>query len=168
MKILIGKIVKPQGVNGELKVYPNDTNLEQYKNITKIYLDNQEIIVKKWAVRSGFFYLTIPNCKDRNQAELYRGKDVYVDDEQINLNPNTYFTEDIIGCEIYDESDNYISTVLDIENYGATDIFVVQEDGRQYMVPFVTKIFCNVDTKSKKITAKKDLYDEAKVWKLIF
>ena len=164
MKILIGKIVKPQGVNGELKVYPNDNNLNQYKNISKIYLDGIEIAVKKWVVRSGFFYLTLPNCKDRNSAELYRGKDVYVDEEQIVLNPNTYFTDDIIGCEIYDENDNYISTVLDIENYGATDIFVVLEDGRQLMVPFVTKIFYSIDPKSKKILAKKELYDEAKVW----
>ena len=33
MKQLLGKIIKPQGVKGELKVYPADSDLSIYKNV---------------------------------------------------------------------------------------------------------------------------------------
>ena len=167
MKVLIGKIVKPQGINGELKIYPNDDKLNQFKNITQIYFstNTEPISVKSWKIRGEFIYVTLPNVKDRDQAESYRNKDVYVDDNQINLNPNTYFTDDIISCEVYDEQDNYLGTILDIENYGATDIFVILQEGRQVMVPFATRIFINIDVNNKKIIANRQLYEEAKVWK---
>ena len=167
MRVLIGKIVKPQGIKGELKIYPNDDKLNQFKKISNIsFSENGELIkVKNWAVRNGFFYVTLPGVNDRDIAEKYRNKNVYVDEEEINLNPDTYFTEDIIGCDIYDENDNFLGAILDIENYGATDIFVILEDGREVMVPFATRIFVEINTNDKKIVAKRDLYDGAKVWK---
>ena len=46
---------------------------------------------------------------------------------------------------------------------GATDIFVVMQEGRELMVPFVTKIFYKVDIKNKKLFAYLNLYNEAAV-----
>ena len=65
MKTLIGKIVKPQGVKGELKVYPADTNLDIYKNLKEIYIEDSQTPIKlnKLSLRQGFMYITISSIK---------------------------------------------------------------------------------------------------------
>lgn len=160
---LIGKIVKPQGVKGELKVYPADNNLDMYKNVKNIYLDNNSnsIKIKKLVLRQGFIYLTLDGVNDRNQAELYRNKKVYTNDNELVLKEDTYYTEDLINADIFDQSGQFIGTILDVDNYGSADVITILEDDREYSVPFLTSIFVCVE-KSKIIVNKKK-YDEAKI-----
>ncbi len=164
MKILIGKVVKPQGVKGELKVYPADSNLDIYKNIKEIYIDNssEPTKIKHMSLRQGFIYLTLQGLSDRTKAELYRNKSLYVNEEDIILNENTYYTENLIGIEVVDKSNNYIGTVVDIESYGAADVItILEEDKREYKIPFLTSVVVSV--KNDYLIVDKQRYNEVKI-----
>ena len=49
MKVVLGKIVKPQGCNGEMKIYPADTEVSIYKNVKNVYIGNEKIKVTRLA-----------------------------------------------------------------------------------------------------------------------
>lgn len=160
-KFLIGKIIKPQGVKGELKLSLTDTNAKIYKNVTHVYLNNsdEQIKVQNFVVRQGFGYLTIPTCKDRNQAELFRNTSVYANKEQIDLGDLTYFVDDIIDADVVSENGEFIGTLVEITNYGSTDIFtVIDENGREMDVPFLSSIF--VEINKERVVVNKEKFFE--------
>lgn len=163
MRILIGKVVKPQGVRGELKVYPADTNLDIYKNVKTIYFDNSNMKIKlqSLSLRQGFIYIKTPDIKDRNMAELYRNKQVFTDDSQLTLKEDTYFVDDLLDKEVVDQSGNFVGTIVDIESYGAADVITILQDSREYKIPFLTSIVLNVTQDYVVINLQK--YNEVKI-----
>ena len=163
MKVLIGKIIKPQGLNGEMKIYPNDDNLSIYKKVNAIYLgENSTLVpVKKLSARQGYLYLTLASVKDRDEAEKYRNVFVYVEEEQLVLQNDMYLSDYIVGAEVVTTEGEYVGEVLEIENFGASDVFTILEDGRQYMVPFITSIFVKIE--KDMLVINKERYDEVKI-----
>lgn len=164
MKVLVGKIVKPQGLKGELKIYPQDTNLDIYKNIKNVYIENDINSVKilHKSLRMGFVYLLLQGISNRDIAEKYRNKKVYVDDSEIVLSENTYYTDKLLNMEVVDTTGKYVGIIVDIESYGAADVLtILQEDKREYKIPFLTSIVINISKNNVIIDKKK--YDEAKI-----
>ena len=161
MKVVLGKIVKPQGCNGEMKIYPADTEVSIYKNVKNVYIGNEKIKVTRLAIRQDFLYLTIPTVKDRNVAETYRGKQVFVDEEELALKENTYLTEDMMSADVVDENGEFIGNIVDVESYGSADVLTILEDKREYKIPFLTSIVTKVT--KEKVVLNRDKYDEVKI-----
>lgn len=161
MKQLLGKIIKPQGVKGELKVYPADSDLSIYKNVKNVFIDNEKITLSNFAIRQQFIYIKIPNCNDRNLAEKYRNKQIFVDSNELKLKDNMYFTDDMLNKDVVSESGEYIGILVDIESYGSADVLTILEDKREYKIPFLTSIVLNINQDS--IIVDKAKYDEVKI-----
>ena len=161
MKQLLGKIIKPQGVKGELKVYPADSDLSIYKNVKNIFIDNEKITLSSFAIRQQFIYIKLPNCNDRNLAEKYRNKQIFVDSNELKLKGNMYFTDDMLNKDVVSESGEYIGILVDIESYGSADVLTILEDKREYKIPFLTSIVLNINQDS--IIVDKAKYDEVKI-----
>lgn len=161
MKQLLGKIIKPQGVKGELKVYPADSDLSIYKNVKNVFIDNEKITLSNFAIRQQFIYIKLPNCNDRNLAEKYRNKQIFVDSNELKLKDNMYFTDDMLNKDVVSESGEYIGILVDIESYGSADVLTILEDKREYKIPFLTSIVLNINQDS--IIVDKAKYDEVKI-----
>lgn len=161
MKQLLGKIIKPQGVKGELKVYPTDSDLSIYKNVKNVFIDNEKITLSNFAIRQQFIYIKLPNCNDRNLAEKYRNKQIFVDSNELKLKDNMYFTDDMLNKDVVSESGEYIGILVDIESYGSADVLTILEDKREYKIPFLTSIVLNINQDS--IIVDKAKYDEVKI-----
>ena len=161
MKQLLGKIIKPQGVKGELKVYPADSDLSIYKNVKNIFIDNEKITLSSFAIRQQFIYIKLPNCNDRNLAEKYRNKQIFVDSNELKLKDNMYFTDDMLNKDVVSDSGEYIGILVDIESYGSADVLTILEDKREYKIPFLTSIVLNINQDS--IIVDKAKYDEVKI-----
>ena len=162
-KFYLGKVVKPQGVKGELKIMPNVNNQNMIEDVKQIYFnnDNEAMDVVKIVYRLGFVYLTIKGIDDRNKAENYRNFKVYTLKSDIKTKQDEFLTEDLIGLNVFDEDNVLIGTILEIENYGANDIVKILEDKREYSVAFLKNIFVSI-TKQRIILNRKK-YDEAKL-----
>ncbi len=161
MKQLLGKIIKPQGVKGELKVYPADSDLSIYKNVKNVFIDNEKITLSNFAIRQQFIYIKLPNCNDRNLAEKYRNKQIFVDSNELKLKDDMYFTDDMLNKDVVSESGEYIGILVDIESYGSADVLTILEDKREYKIPFLTSIVLNINQDN--IVVDKAKYDEVKI-----
>ena len=42
---------------------------------------------------------------------------------------------------LYDEKDEIVGQIIDVINYGACDIFIIEKEGREYQVPYVDDVF---------------------------
>ncbi|MDD4111224.1 MAG: 16S rRNA processing protein RimM, partial [Clostridia bacterium] len=72
--IKIGVIAKPQGIKGEVKLFPDD-KAERYLELKSVFIDNLEMKINSIFARDGFLYVKFNDIDDRNAAELLRGKE---------------------------------------------------------------------------------------------
>lgn len=123
-KLLIGRVVKPQGIKGEVKVLLLTDGFFSVKNLKEAYIGDKLYkinSIKDAGVPCAF--LGLQGICDRNAAEALRGADVYADKSLINKDKNAYFIEDLIGLTLYAGEDK-IGTIQDVIKSNV-DMFVI-------------------------------------------
>lgn len=160
MKIELGKILKPQGIKGELKVLP--LSLPDYlKSVELVDVNGREAKILSCSIREGYAYVKLDICKDRDTAEILRDCIISADKESLpDLAEGQYFYEDLIGCNVYFEDGEFVGEIVDIENYGSADIFVIKNGLKLINCPYVNNVFKSFDIKQKRIVANRKDFDE--------
>ena len=158
----VAKIVKPQGIKGEVKAQPLTNVLAVFENLKKINVDGEEKNIQKLTLRQGFLYIKFEDINDRNAAESLRNKPLFVSKATLSshLQEDEILVDDIVGTILFDTEGNLVGQVVDVENYGATFNFIIQKDGRTIQTPFVVGLF-EKDGDILKVNRKK--FDEVSV-----
>lgn len=141
--IEIAKILKPQGIKGEVKALPLTNVLAVFDNIEICRVGNREMKIEHISLRQGFLYIKFEGVNTRNDAELYRNQDILVEKSFVEdlKDEDEFLIDDLIGMVIYDDHGDMVGQIVDIENYGACDIFVLEKEDREFEVPFVEDVF---------------------------
>lgn len=159
--VCVGKIIKPQGIKGEVKILPLVDIPAIFNGKHQLYIEKRPSPHKSATFRQGFAYVCFNEIADRNVAENYRGKFVYITKEEFEkLAVDDFLIDDLIGTVLYDEEGNLIGQILGVTNYGFDDILIVKEEGRTYEVPFKKAIFKKI---KGQLVANRIEFDGAKV-----
>lgn len=165
-KIIIGKVIKPQGIKGEIKVDIAATDMALASKLTQVYIDDK--IFKVECVKSlvNGVFVKLAGISDRNQAELLRGKNISIErDKMPKLEEGRYLITDVIGCDVLVDS-KPVGVLKDILQYGAADVYVVKGTNgyKDFMFPCLKKVLVKVDTEDKKIYLKSDILEQIAVY----
>ena len=157
-RITIGKILKPKGLRGDVKILPLSDIPNRFQHLTSVCVrrsDGQEVSLRIANVRSykGFVYLRFSD-RDSREAVL----DLI--DGEIQVDPSTapelpegvYYHFEILDSEVYTDEGQRLGVVVDILETGAHDVYVVQEGQREYLIPVTDDIVRQIDRTQKKIT----------------
>ncbi|MDE6583289.1 MAG: ribosome maturation factor RimM [Clostridia bacterium] len=159
--VCVGKIIKPQGIKGEVKILPLVDLPAIFNGKHALYIEKKETPFKTATFRLGYGYVHFDVITDRNVAEKYRNKEVYITKEEFEkIAVDDFLIEDLIGTLLYDENGEFAGQIMDITNYGFDDIVIVKCEERMYEVPFRKGIFQH---KGKEITVIRKEFDGAKV-----
>lgn len=167
-QILVGKILKPQGIKGEVKVKPMLDKLERFSSFEKFFVGrkNQVFEVEKIDIRFGYAYVTFKNIKTRNEAETLRNLSLFVSREDFGrLDEDSFLLDDLIGLDvIYQGTKQCAGKIIDVEQFGSADVItVLSGDGRKYQLPFLKTIFVDVDILGRVTYVDKTTYEEMKI-----
>ncbi len=159
--VCVGKIIKPQGIKGEVKILPLIDIPAIFNGKHFLYIEKRETPLKSASYRLGYAYVLFEEITDRNVAEKYRNMKVYITKEEFEkLSVDDFLIEDLIGTLIYDENNEYVGQIMNVTNYGFDDILIIKEDNHFYEVPFKKAIF---KQDGKRIYAIRNEYNGAKV-----
>lgn len=158
--MIIGKILKPQGIRGELKIKPQ-VDEQNFLNLKSVVIDGKVHTIQSASARDGFVYAFFEEVKDRNDAETLRDKDIIAPQEDLlPLKEDQYYVDDLIGCEVVTEEEEKLGKVVDVLNFGASDILTIKDGSEETMCPFLSKVFLTVDAQNKKIVVNKKRFLE--------
>ncbi len=161
--VSIGKITKPQGVKGEFRLRPNDYEYDHYVDIKTMKLGSQVYNVQHISLRNGFVVVKLQGINDRNTVEALVGTEIYADVADKELADNEYLIADILGASVVDSVTGHnLGMVVDISNYGATDVYTVENDGVNYMFPVARGVITSVDTKARIVYVNSEILDQIK------
>jgi 16S rRNA processing protein RimM len=163
-KLIIGIIVKPQGIKGEVKVKPLTDFAEELQNYKEVYVDGERQKILNIKVVGNEVYYVIRGIADRNAAELLRGKLIEIDrNEAIPLEEGKYYVVDVIGSKVFTDTGKEIGVVKDITTI-STDIYTVTNAKGEIRFPLVKDLLINMDIKNKVMTISEKRFNEVAVY----
>ena len=162
----VGKIVNTHGIRGELKVQLWCDGVDFIKQLDTLYLDeNGENALKVVSVREhkNCAVIRFSGIDDINSAEKYKNRVLYCNRDDAQIDENANYIQDIIGCVVKDaENGTQYGKVLDVLNYGASDILEIENNGKKNYVPLIDDIVKKIDCENLvvEIIPMKGLFDE--------
>lgn len=146
-QILVGKIVAPQGVRGEVRVQTytdSPTDMKDLRVHGEKIAENAFHFVRA-VPSSSVIIARIDGVNDRNAAELLRGTELFINREDLPATKNgEYYQADLIGMRVIRDGTE-IGVVAGFQNFGAGDI--IELDNGE----FVSFIGADVDFDNKTI-----------------
>lgn len=161
--IKIGKILKPQGINGELKIEPLTDNPNRFKKLKTVVIEATRYEILSSRVAYDAVFLSLVGV-DRQVAETLRQKFVEISrDEAVKLPPDRNFIVDIIGCKVVSE-DTEFGIISEVLQNGAADVYVVTKGKADFMFPALKRVVLSVDTDNKIVTVDRLTLSEVAVY----
>ena len=164
MKIEIGKVLKAQGIKGEIKLscYLDDASM--LKNVKQLYIGSQTYTVTHFRADGAFCYVLLNGVADRNAAEALRNWTVYADKESVSVNEDRYFIDDLVGCVVALDNGTAVGTVKEVLQNGAADVFVCGGADKEILFPFLKDLVLSVNIDNKLIVLDSKRFAEVAVY----
>ena len=121
-----GRIVGTHGVRGEMRVEPWCDSAEFLKKLKRLYFDEGRADAGLVAsrVHKSFLLVRLEGVENATQADLYRGRVLYLDRNDVRLPENRYFVSDLIGLSVIDDATGTVyGTVQDVFETGANNVY---------------------------------------------
>ena len=163
----IAKVLKPQGIKGELKLEAYTDDIDNLASVKVFYtLDRGEYVpheVEGIRISMDIPYLKLKGIDTRNDAEEMRNRYLYIDREDASpLEEGEYYVADLIGMKVADENGNLLGTLYDVLDNGAGLIYDVRGE-RQMLIPDVPGLELDTDFENGVITVDSRVLTEVMV-----
>jgi len=154
---VIGRILKPHGVKGDVRVFPETDDPSRFKRLDKVcvrFEDSREALDLGIAgVRPAqqFVLIKFEGIDSMDAAERLRGGLISIADEQaLPLEADEYYVRDLYDMPVVTEAGEYLGVIADVLETGAHDVYVVrQENGNDILIPAVKQYIISVDVKAR-------------------
>ena len=148
--ILIGKIVNTHGIKGELRILSNFSAKDKiFIPNMPIYIEKQKEIINSYRHHKIFDMITLKNYNDINEVLKFKGKKVYIKEEDINLSSNEYILEELIGYSIIEQGET-LGVVEEIVYNNGNDLLSISST-KNFYIPNNSHFIKRVDKEKKEI-----------------
>lgn len=158
-RILIGEIATAHGIRGlvKLRSFVDDETLLEGDNIYTEESGGKAISLKIKNPLKNDFVAEVKGVADRNMAETLRGTKLYMDRDALpDADDGEYYIEDMKGLKVVGKDGKDIGTVLDVVNFGASDLIDIRpaSGGESFYLPFTDDCVLDVDFDKGVVTAE--------------
>ena len=150
--VLVGKVSKPHGIKGQLKIYPysgSAENFQSYSRVRLTYPDGKSMgwhDVQSSRNQGKFAVVTLAGIDSRTAAEAVTGFEIWVDRDSLPpLTDEEFYWQDLIGKDVVTKSGMRLGKVSSFLATGAHDVLVVTQKDREYMIPAVEQFVLGVN-----------------------
>lgn len=149
--ILLGKITKPHGIRGEVKIYPYSGQPENFPDYRKMYIGPSEeervpYTIERARVQGKTVILKLDGCGDRSAAEHLVDHELWLErDDLPDLGDEEYYWADLEDKAVRTEDGLELGWVTGILDTGAHDILSVTGRGHEYLIPIREEFVVTID-----------------------
>lgn len=153
---IVGRVLKPQGVRGEVKIAPETDFPQRFREDDQLILQRSGekktyLVEHVKNLNKGLMAVKFQGVESRDEAEKLRGATIVVDEEHLYpLGEDEYYHHQLIGCEVEDINLGVLGTLNEIFFNGGTDIYVVKAE-KEIMIPAIKEIIKEIDLENRRI-----------------
>jgi len=146
----VGAIIKTHGIKGEVKVFPLTDDVKRFKKLKEVILepekDNMILEIESVKFQKNLVILKFKGFDSINDIEMHVKKGIFVTrKDAVPLEEDEYFVADLIGLNVVTEDDEAFGIVKDVLHTGANDVYVIEHDGKEVLVPAIKECILDVN-----------------------
>lgn len=160
-----GKIVNTHGIRGEVKIMPYCDSPELLCDFDRLFMGKslKEIYIERSRVQKNMIICKIEGVDTPEDAEKLRNKMLYMHRDDLELDEDTYFIQDLIGMTVKDADTGEVYGIIDdVFQTGANDVYSIKNGDKSYLVPAIADVVITTDIDSGIMTIRplEGLFDE--------
>ncbi|WP_196605621.1 ribosome maturation factor RimM [Pectinatus haikarae] len=152
--IVVGKIGRPHGIRGAIRVYPLTDFPERFLKMRSAYIDDTLVEINTVQYHNDFIIMDIKGFDDREKAAAATGKLLRVErGEAAPLAEGEYYTFDIVGLKVWNEEGIVLGTIINVLKTGSNDVYVIKstESAEPILLPALKKVVTKIDIEHKRM-----------------
>ncbi len=142
MKLLeIGKILRPHGIKGAVKV--EGFVDEHFSEFNEVFITSKLAKAQVKSVQdlnNDFYIVTLDIIPDIDTAEKFRNQSIYIDREKYAQFSEKVYLSDLMHKPVLDENGEKLGELVSYEDYGAATILTIRCGASSYQIPYVDEI----------------------------
>lgn len=161
------KIVATHGVRGEVRCQYFCDSAEFLCEFDELYLDKKgekPVLITRAYPHKNVVIMKIDGIDTVEDAQKLIGKTLYMNRDDVELDEDVYFIQDIIGLTVKDiDSGEVYGKISDVYQNGATDVYSIKkENGTELMFPYIDEVVKKIDIEAGEMLIKplEGLFDE--------
>ena len=165
-KVVLGQIVAPHGVRGDLRIMPLTSNTQLFMDMDYLLLpDERRLQIVKARPHKNIMLVTVKEVTSIEEAEMLRGQKVSVYREDMpELPEGRYYVGDLIGLPVLDEEGGQIGVFKDVLQTGSRDVYVIQPpEGKDILVANIPENIREIDLPNRRIIVRLPEWDEEEI-----
>jgi 16S rRNA processing protein RimM len=149
--LLMGKVVRPHGVEGALRIKSYAQSEESFLSAGTVFLRSSsgqtwEYVVSSVRPHKNILLLKLEGLNTLEEAEKYRGAAILIKRDALpQEGDEEYFWHELIGLQVYLSGGEYVGTIKHILPTGSNDIYVVQEGKKEVLIPAIHDVVKEID-----------------------
>jgi len=152
--LLLGEILRPHGINGEVRMRILTDYPERIASLEMVYLGSDPNVAEAAGYRvehmrphQGYGLLKLEGVDSRDEADLLRELFVMVSiEDAVPLEEGEYYLYQIIGLRVQTQDGELLGTLTDVLETGANNVYVV--DSPRYgeiLIPVIQETIIETD-----------------------
>ena len=159
--VVIGAVARAHGLSGEVRVTPMTDDPGRFGRVRECILwdparDRRERYRVTAARRQGAtIVMALDGCASPEAAAALVGRLVALPEgEALPLAPGRFYPWQLEGCRVLTEDGREVGRVTGIERAPAQDLWVVQGNTREHLIPAVPAIVSEVDLEARRVVIR--------------
>lgn len=158
---IIGRLMGPFGIKGEMRIILDAIHPDSIMDShIPIYIQktSQKLTLTSFRAHQKFFIVRFKEIMDRTQAEQIPKSSLMIPQDQIHeIEGFEHYS--IIGYKVMNKNNQFIGTVLNVEEHGAGPLLEISLDNekKSFLVPFTDDIIVAENHKEEALIVSDDI-----------
>jgi 16S rRNA processing protein RimM len=166
--VLVGRVVKPQGRKGEVKVLPLSDRADRFPRLERAFVPapggaSREVRVERCWAHGRHFVLKLAGIDSITQAETLRDAELRIPESELAALPaGSYYYHQLAGLRVVDTRGEPLGLVASVMETGAeTRVLVLEGPHGETLLPFAADFVKSVDLAGGTLVAARPEYVDA-------
>ncbi len=150
----LGNVINPHGFRGELNIYLDTDEPQEYKNMDAVFLNINGSLVPYFITSIKILnqkaIVRFQDVDDIDKAMLLAKKEIYLPISALpELTGNQFYYHEVLGFDIIDEAFGKLGPIKEVLEYPNQAVLQVFHKGKEVLVPINKTIITKVDREEK-------------------
>lgn len=152
-RLELGQVVNTFGIKGFVKVKPFTDDVSRFEKLKDVYIKNKKYEIEDVKYQKNVVLLKFKEIDKIEQAEFLKNLYLEIDRKDgLKLEEGAYYIVDLLGLDVYTETNELLGKLDDIYNTGSNDIYVVKDEvGKQILLPAISDVIKEINLEEKRI-----------------
>lgn len=152
--VTIGKILKPFGIHGDVRVEPLTDVSGRFEGLPPVTLvlpngEHVDSAITRARKMNRFYALGFSDISSPEEAGRFRGAFIHMQQESVPPLPEAhYYQFELIGLEVQDETGRVLGKLEDVLELPHQHVFVVRQNEDELLIPAVRQVIRQVDVEA--------------------